>query len=57
MVKDMIYKCVSDNQITLHDLPDKLGKEQGKVVKVARWLLDNGALVEGENEILKVKDL
>ena len=53
----MIYNAVSNNKITLHDLPDAIGKEQGKVSKVARWLLDNGLMVEEDGGLLKVKEL
>jgi hypothetical protein len=37
-------------------LPDQIGKEQGKVARVVRWLLDNDMLFEDEKGFLKVKE-
>ena len=56
-IKGLIYKCISSDDITIHDLPDLVGKEQGKVGRVVRWLLDNEMLFEDEKEFLKVKEL
>ena len=56
-IKDFIYKCISNGNTTIHDLPDQIGKEQGKVGHVVRWLLDNDKLFEDEKGFLKVKEL
>ena len=57
LIKDLIYKCISNGNTTIHDLPDQIGKEQGKVGHVVRWLLDNDKLFEDEKGFLKVKEL
>jgi ATP-dependent DNA helicase RecQ len=57
LLKDLIYKCISGGDVAIHNLPDLIGKEQGKVGRVVRWLLDNDFVEEDEKGFLKVKEL
>jgi ATP-dependent DNA helicase RecQ len=54
----LICKHITTSPTQLHELPDRISKEQGKVSRVARWLIENEKMTEGENGFLKInKDL
>ena len=45
-IKNLIDRQLATEPTNISDLPDKIGKEQKKVGRVARWLLDNNYLAE-----------
>lgn len=51
-IKSLIIKQVSAEPTNADSLPDKIGKEQNKVSRVTRWLLDNGELKQDSDGIL-----
>ena len=57
LIKDLICKCISESNVTVRDLPDVVHKEQNKVGRVVRWMIDNDMLFEDQNNYLKTKNL
>ncbi|MBR5644896.1 MAG: RecQ family ATP-dependent DNA helicase [Salinivirgaceae bacterium] len=56
-IKSLIDHQIATCPTTISDLPDKIGKEPGKIGRVARWLLDNNQLAETDEGILKITEL
>ena len=52
-IKKLIDRQISAEPTNISCLPDKIGKEQKKVGRVARWLLDNNYLAETDDGQLK----
>ena len=52
-IKNLIDRQITAEPTSISSLPDKIGKEQKKVGRVARWLLDNNYLAETDNGQLK----
>lgn len=52
-IKKLIDRQITAEPTNISSLPDKIGKEQKKVGRVARWLLDNNYLAETDDGLLK----
>ena len=55
-IKALIGKQIATEPTRIAELPDKIGKDQKKVGKVTRWLLDNSYLEEKNDGILKLNE-
>lgn len=55
-IKNLIDRQLATEPTNISDLPDKIGKEQKKVGRVARWLLDNNYLAEtGDGQLKNIE--
>ena len=52
-IKSLIDRQIATGPTRIEELPDKIGKEQKKVGRVARWLLDNNYMAESDGGKLK----
>ena len=53
-IKSLIGKQITSEPTRIDDLPDKIGKDQKKIGRVTRWLLDNCYLEEGHDGTLSL---
>jgi len=51
-IVEQLKEQITNNHVKLHELVNNMDISNDKIIKVVRWLLDNGEITESENGIL-----